>query len=285
MAPELALASGASLAPGFLLGLGPLFGFFLAHPQDFAAQIGLVGIFQSGWFAQQQASGLTDLQIFALRLGMLSAGVRLPARSRPVLCHPHMALLDSASSVLFLLACWSRSGRRTVLDAALILAWLLGVPIFGGMMIVGTPESQRYIVFAAPALCLLIALGLQQRGSGGLGASVAGRQVYIISAIVIILLAGWNIHFYFAEYTPRNTYGGVNSETAEAVARYLHEQRDPVFAYFFGAPACSTIMAQFALWPLASVVRMSEPRSRWLMNSRRYQISSTDLYPHSGTCR
>src|SRR6185436_16872954 len=116
---------------------------------------------------------------------------------------PHMALLDSASSVLFLFGLLVTIRRARCLDAALILAWLLGVPIFGGMMIVGTPESQRYII-AAPALCLLIALGLQQIvAAAGWALSVAGRQVYIISAIVIILLVGWNIHFYFAEYTPR----------------------------------------------------------------------------------
>jgi 4-amino-4-deoxy-L-arabinose transferase-like glycosyltransferase len=225
----------ALLAPGFLLGLGPLLGFFLAHPQDFAARIALVGIFQSGWFAQQQASGLTNLQILAAQ-ARNAFGAFTYQPDRGPFYDPHMALLDSASSVLFLFGLLVTIRRARRLDAALILAWLLGVPIFGGMMIVSTPESQRYII-AAPALCLLIALGLQQIvAAAGWALSVAGRQVYIISAIVIILLAGWNLHFYFAEYTPRNTYGGVNSETAEAVALYLHEQRDPVFAYFFGAP-------------------------------------------------
>lgn len=94
------------------------------------------------------------------------------------------------------------------IGAALILSWLLGVAIFAGVIFVGTPQSQRYII-VAPVLCLLIALGINQIGAVVRWAlPITQRQMHGLSAIMVILLVVWNIHFYFAEYTPRNTYGG-----------------------------------------------------------------------------
>jgi len=225
----------ALLALGFLLGIGPLLGFFVAHPQDFAARMAVVGIFQSGWFAHQQASGVTSLQIFADQ-AQNAFGAFTYQPDRGPFYDPHIPLLDSASSVLFVFGLMVTVRVLRHIGAALILSWLLGVAIFAGVIFVGTPQSQRYII-VAPVLCLLIALGINQIGAVVRWTlPITQRQMHGLSAIMVILLVVWNIHFYFAEYTPRNIYGGVNSEIAEAVGNYLHDQPDHVFAYFFGPP-------------------------------------------------
>jgi 4-amino-4-deoxy-L-arabinose transferase-like glycosyltransferase len=227
----------ALLALGFLVGFGPLLRFFLLHPSDFTARMAMVGIFQTGWFEQQLAQGASAAQILLEQVrASFGAFTYLPDRS--AWYDPHIPMLDRASAVLFVLGLaiaiknWRRPG------AFLLLAWVVGVGVFGGILLVNSPESPRYVT-VVPALCLLIMLALDRLGAVVRWALPVGpRTAYGLVAAALLLLGLWNINFYFREYTPRRTYGWLNTEVATEIGTYLRGQPDPdrVYVYFFGPP-------------------------------------------------
>src|SRR5262249_5878665 len=150
----------ALLALGFILGFGPLLRFFLTHRDDFTARLAIVGIFQSGWFEQQRAQGLG---MFTILLNQVrdSFGAYIFQPDRSTWYDPKIPLLDRTSAVLFIfglasaLSCWRR------MEMALLLTWIVGAAIFGGVLLTDTPESPRFVM-TAPALCLLVALAIER---------------------------------------------------------------------------------------------------------------------------
>jgi hypothetical protein len=113
---------------------------------------------------------------------------------------------------------------------------LAGTVIAGGILIVNTPESPRYVT-SAPAVCVVVALAIVRSASVIPGAFPRLRS--FTPALIGALAAGlaaWNLNFYFRDYSPRNSYGFRQGEEITAIGRYLHKQGPGSFAYFFGAP-------------------------------------------------
>ncbi|HWQ11757.1 MAG TPA: glycosyltransferase family 39 protein [Roseiflexaceae bacterium] len=224
----------ATLVAGFVLGFGPLLLFFINHPEDFTARLAMVGVFQSGWFGQQLLAGRSPAAILAEQAARgFGAYTYFPDRS--AWYDPKMPLLDHTSATLFLLGMALTAARFRRPDSALLLGWVAGASVFGGMLIVNL-ESPRFVT-TAPALCLLIALALHQIAAllgWTLGTPQHARAA--IAAAGVVLLAAWNLNFYFREYTPRATYGWVTTEAATAIGAYLRAQPAGTYAYMFGPP-------------------------------------------------
>jgi hypothetical protein len=219
---------------GFLLGIGPLLIYFITHPHDFTARLKVVGIFQTGWFDQRRSQGVSTLQI-ALSQARDSFGAWTFQPDRSAFYDPKIPLLDPSSSLLFLLGLAITIVRWRRLDAAMLIAWLVGVGVFGGMIMVNPPESPRYVT-STPVVCLFIALAIVELGALVHRSRTLGRRAAWGMTAAVGLLALWNVNFYFREYTPRNTYGWFNTEIGTTIGRYLQQQPDPVFVYFFGPP-------------------------------------------------
>lgn len=223
------------MALGFVLGFGPLLRYFLLHPNDFTARLAIVSIFSNDWIPARQAEGLSLLQILLIQArGAIGGFIYEPDHS--AFYDPQMPLLDRTSAILFILGLTLVIHRWRRIESALLLAWVLGVTIFGGMLLIDPPQSARYVI-AAPAMCLLIALALTQIAAALRWAlALTQRHVAVLGAAAVLLLALWNINFYFREYTSRDAYGWLNTEVATDIGNYLHRQPDNVYVYFFGAP-------------------------------------------------
>lgn len=223
------------LALGFVLGFGPLLRYFILHPDDFNARLAMTGIFQTGWFAERQAQGQSVAQIM-IEQARAAFGGFIFEPDRSPFYDPRIPLLDRTSSILFVLGLALVISRWRRPESLVLLAWLLGVVVFGGMLLVGPPLSPRYVT-AAPVMCLLIALALDRLEAVlGWALPLRRRFVYSLGAVAVLLLALWNLNFYFREYTPRRTYSWLNTEVATEMGSYLSSQADAVYVYFFGPP-------------------------------------------------
>lgn len=224
------------LVVGCVLAFGPLLHHYLKHPDSYGARLAVVGVFQSGWLEKQQEEGRSLFLIaFDQAWNSFGAFTVVPA-SKSAQYSLDIPLLDPASSVLFvfgvalLLVRWKRK------EPFLLLAWLVGAAVFGGMLLRDPPESPRYVT-TAPVLCLTVALALVELVRILRWALALPRlNVYDMGAVAVGLLALWNISFYFHGYTPRNNFGWLNTEVATEMGRYLAAQPDRVHVYFFGAP-------------------------------------------------
>jgi 4-amino-4-deoxy-L-arabinose transferase-like glycosyltransferase len=146
---------------GFVLAFGPLLRFFVQNPNDFNARISQVGIFQTGWYASKLAEGLTPLDVF-LSQARAAFGAYTFVNDRSAFYMPlEMPLLDNVSSVLFLIGVVILIMRLRHNESALMLIWLVGVSVFGGLLLVNPPESTRFIN-AAPAICAALAIGVHE---------------------------------------------------------------------------------------------------------------------------
>ncbi len=222
------------MVAGYLVGFGPLLSFFIAHPEDFTARLAVVGVFQSGWFEEQVSAGESPL---ALLVGQLYNGFGaytfLPDQG--AWYDPLMPLLDPVSAALFFLGLALAVVRIRRPGPALLLGWVAGASLFGGVLIVNL-ESPRFVT-TAPALCLLVALGLQQIGSlAGWALRRRPAARWAVVAVGVAALAAWNFSFYFWEYTPRRIYGWLNTEVATAIGVYARDLPGDTFVYLFGPP-------------------------------------------------
>jgi hypothetical protein len=225
----------ALFALGFILGFGPLLRFFLTHPADFNARLAVVGIFQTGWFDDRRAEGMSTFTILLDQV-RASFGAFIFQPDRSAFYDPHMPLLDRSSSVLFVLGIALTISSWRQAESILLVIWIVGAAVFGGVLLTLPPFSARYVI-TIPAICLLIAIALDRLGATLCWAlSLKSRLGYGFGAAAVLLLALWNLNFYFREYTPRYTYGWLNTEVATAMGNYVGHQPDSVYVYFFGPP-------------------------------------------------
>lgn len=229
LAPRLPL-----MVVGFLLGFGPLIAHFVANPSALTARLAMVGAVQSGWLEQKLAEGVPLAQIIIDQTRQ-SFGAYTFVPDRSAWYDPKIALLDSVSAVLLVLGValalvnWRRS------EWFLPIAWLTGAAVLGGMLLVNTPESPRYVT-TAPALCLLVMLALQRIAMlTGQALQWTDRRA-LLSAVLVVLLAAWNLNFYFRDYIPRRTYGWTNTEIVTKLSHYANAQPAPVYLYMFTPP-------------------------------------------------
>ncbi|MDW8145525.1 MAG: glycosyltransferase family 39 protein [Roseiflexaceae bacterium] len=230
LAPRLPLIIG-----GFLLGFGPLIAHFIANPSALTARLAMVGAVQSGWLEQKLAEGIPLTHII-IDQARQSFGAYTFVPDRGAWYDPKIALLDPLSSVLLVLGAALALGNWRRSEWFLPVAWLAGAAVLGGMILVNSPESPRYLT-TAPALCLLVMLALQRIVAiTGQAFGWTDRKRGAMAVALVALLAGWNVHFYFYDYIPRRTYGWTNTEIATKLAHYVKAQPAPVYVYMFTPP-------------------------------------------------
>lgn len=230
VAPQLLL-----IAAGFALGVGPLAAHFVADPSALTARLAMVGVVQSGWLERELANGVPLSQIVVSQVQRgFGAFTFVPDRS--AWYDPKMALLDQASAVMMVLGVALAIARLRKPEWFLLVAWLAGTALLGGVMLVNSPESPRYVT-SAPTLCLLVMLGMARVVEmAGWALNLDARKRAVAGAVLVTALATWSLNFYFREYIPRRTYGWFNTEVAMTIAEYLNRHEAPTYVYFVGPP-------------------------------------------------
>ena len=219
---------------GFLVGWGPGIRVPLYHRSDYEARLAVIGIFQSGWFRARERLGESPYEIVAQQLGNAAGAVTSVADRSPFYLSG-MPLLDTVSSILFAIGLALTLYRWRSIESALLVAWLVVALVGGGFLLVNAPESHHFVTLA-PLLCLLIGLGIDLLTRSVERTGVGARlRPPALAALAVGALVAWNLHFYFASYTPRHVYGFRETESSTAIGRYL-ATRHAEFVYFVGAP-------------------------------------------------
>ena len=223
------------LVLGFGAGLGPLLRYYIENPATYTDRINDLGLFQSGRIGErmQQGESLSGILVDQLWRGF-GAFTVLPdvgfffASPQPI--------LDGASAVLFVcgLVIALRHFREPIY--ALLVVWIGCTALFGGVLIGDSPQTSRYMI-AAPAICLLAALGLVRiiewvwRRFG----AVRGRSIAMACCVAYLAIQG--IGVYFLQYTPQMYYAG--TPTITLLAKYIQARRAEQYIYFLGKPYVS----------------------------------------------
>jgi 4-amino-4-deoxy-L-arabinose transferase-like glycosyltransferase len=227
---------GLALLPfGFLIGIGPLLQHFIRNPEEFSSRTNTVGVLQSGWIERELEAGRSLLQIIADQI-YLGFGAYTFVPDTNTFYAPEMPLLDRTSAVLFIFGIGLAISRWRRIEYLLPLLWVVAAALFGGALLINPADSARYVTTAA-AICILIALALEQLGALLMWAlPQARRALPALGLAVVAALGAWNVNFYFREYAATRTFSGGGGETTTAIARYLRAQPDPIYVYMLTPP-------------------------------------------------
>ena len=259
----------ANLANLGILGLGAALAFLplgiyeLGHPGSLLGRVSQVSVFHSGWLASEvQHSGRSALQILGDAFLRSSLAFNY-FTDQSFWYRPSIPFLDSASAVLFVmgLVAAMRYAFRNV-SCLLLVAWFWLAVIFGGMLTILPPASERLVIIT-PALAVLVALGLTQLVEFAKTTMAAwfgpiSRFIPFMATIVLMLA---NIGYYFLNYAPTHVYGNPTAEVLTRLSRELDTFQNDGKVYFWGAPT--------VFYESATVPRFLRP-----------EVKGIDVSPH-----
>ena len=225
-----------SLAGGFALVVSPLALYYVQHPGSYGARWGQVSILAAGRLAATaQATGTSLLAVLGEQC-LRSVLAFHAYTDMSTLYGAPIPLLDYFAAVLFSLGLICVAMQRRHLGNILLMLWLGAVVLFGGVLLVDPPTSQR-LVIASPALCLVIAVGLDRLL--GLAQNPFEWEPSftrgLFAFVLVVMLLG-NVRYYFSQYTPGGFFLEANSEIADRAGRYVRSLDGDYRVYFAGAP-------------------------------------------------
>ena len=225
----------AVMGIGFLLAIGPLLRYYMAHPEVYYGRMVERGLLQKGsiYLPDLQANGQSLLTAL-LGHAYQTFGLFITLNEHSPFYNSGTPLLNHGMDLLFLIGIVLAALSWRKIENFVLLSWVGGAALFGGFLLYDFPQSQRYLI-AAPALCILVALAIVQLSI--LLAQVMGLSPSLqtgFMGMIVAALAFWNLYFYFDIYTPLNSYAE-NPVTTE-VGNYLHSQTGQTFVYMLTPP-------------------------------------------------
>jgi hypothetical protein len=229
------------LTLGFFLAWAPLLQHYCLHRGTWSERFRAVSIFTCPWDALRplMERPLGERLLFNLP-NSLGAFTHVPPNvyydqqynSRRALLNPAAAALLSLG---FALAC----ARIRRIRGFLPLAWTLSTAVFGGLLLAepSPPYSNARYGIALPALCLLVAWGVERTAALLDPAPAPGRSGRIlVAAALAALLAGLDADFYFRDFVRREDYAWADASNGVGRALAEHPDRNRLYVYFFSEP-------------------------------------------------
>ncbi len=210
----------------------PLAMMYLAHPEALWFTAREVTLFAPGWQDVARTLGLSPLGLVLEQMWVTALGL-LVAELQGVYYAPGVPLLFSLSAVLFVVGLIVCLRRLRDPRFSLPLMTLAGTILVGGLSI-QAPNGQRMMLLP-PVLAWMVALPLDEvrRRLGAFRLSMKVAGLLLGTGLVAGMLAE-NLKQFFLVYLPNESYGSLNAEVAQEIARFLSEREEPLTVWFIG---------------------------------------------------
>jgi 4-amino-4-deoxy-L-arabinose transferase-like glycosyltransferase len=217
-----------------LLAALPIIFFLLHYPHLFAERYNQMGIFPSGWLAREAARlGQDPLTLLARRTAERFLLFNYyPDNSG--FYGPGTPLLETFSAILFVFGLTYSIYRLRERGFSIFVIWFVLGVLAGAVLVIDEAGSARTVTLTVP-LMFFVAVALVKLAEILADLSARPAWQWQIIVVVVALLAIINTKFYFFDYVPKRTYGGIGWENTEIV-KYLLAQPHDFKAYFFGPP-------------------------------------------------
>ena len=222
----------------FLVVCGPMIQYAVRFPDDFNARLNMVGIYQSGWLADEVAlTGKSQMAVlFDQFQRSFLAFNYYPDRT--VWYGLRQPLLDPLFGFLFLVGVLYGTmrlwGRGAEVRLASMVAWWWGGVLLGGMLTESPPSSQRLVTLSVP-VCFLLAWMLLELAQV-MQRALQGVRIHVVLGVGVVLFAVISLHTYFVVHLPQRIYGGGHAELATVIAPTLRDLAPDHQVYFAGIP-------------------------------------------------
>ncbi len=222
------------LAGAFLIVAGPMLNWALIHPDQFMDRSNQVGIFPTGWLAQEAArtgrpQGLVLLDQF---YKAMMAFIYYPAEA---FYGARIPMFDIVVAVPFVLGL-AHSIAHTVDRRFLLLNVMFFLTGGFGQVALVEPEHDVYrILVIVPIAAIMAAVALHKLLEQGVGINVRGQSLpAIIIALFLLTASVTNINYYFREWAGSGSYPDPATRQAFVMGRYLGTLDRDYKAYLFG---------------------------------------------------
>ena len=229
-----------------LVVVAPLLLYYAEYPHHLMSRARQVSIFASGWLDREQE--LTGRSVTSLLFQQLWKSVSAfnYTLDPTFWYHASIPLLDFISGTLFILGLLWTIARCRWPNNGLLLLWFWLALILGWVITENPPSSMR-LTIVAPALALLVGLGLHWLvdlswnifGSTSvqlIGGSTGPRRWTWLVGVWLAVGTVLNLRYYFLVYTPSRVYGNPTAEVATELGRQLMEREDDQIVYFHAPP-------------------------------------------------
>jgi len=219
-----------------LIVAAPLLLHFAQHPDKMTSRLQQVSIFASGWLEREQEITGRSAASLLLEQFWKSISAFNYTLDPTFWYRPSIPLLDFVSGALFVLGMvWLTAKYRWPANG-LLLVWFWSALIIGWVLTENPPSSMR-MTGVAPALSILVALGLDWlMRLTSCAARFTPQVSRLACCAALAVIAILNLHYYFAVYAPTRVYGNPTAEIATELARYLERQEDGLIVYFYAPP-------------------------------------------------
>jgi hypothetical protein len=217
-----------------LLVAAPLFVFWRAHPQDMMARWQWVGIFPSGWVAEEVQRTGTNILTVVLGQFTKAALAFNYTYDRTFHYRPETPLILYLMSVFFVLGLAYAIRRIKERSYFVLVIWLLAVVIFGGTLVENPPSSPR-LILSLPVIVMLVALGIAKVSDFVQRALGAHRSLALALSLALVLVGSYqSLHFYYGKYIPEHMYSDWNTEISSSMGKYVHMLGPDYVCYYYG---------------------------------------------------
>ncbi len=225
---------------------------YQSNPGQFMERANVLGIMdnQSGWLSRETAqTGSSQLQLLTQQMWRAALAFNA-TQDRSTSYGPFVPLLNFIAGLFAVIGFILALLRLQQLRFSMLFVWISITIIFGGALLENPPNSHRYII-AAPAIMLVIALGLVELTNALLGGiknmdekaevTSPGRRgfgiVLLVSLLIAAAIAVYDIGYYFGPYKTQHHFADRNTEVANDMANYLNSLDGDWSAYFYGPPS------------------------------------------------
>jgi len=221
---------------GAVVAISPLGYYFIRHPDIFMTRIGEENIFLNHWLVtQSQRSG----QSIPAILWKQFTDTVLVYISQPAVgnfFNSPMPYLTIIGSIFFLFGMGYAFTKPLETRMMTLLVWFWSVVIVGGFLTLSPPANTR-LVMSTPAVALFLALGIYKFTDYLRQLKLFNQHWQtIVSAMLVLILAGQNVAFYFGVYRYRDYFEDANSELGQQIGLELQHLGPNYDFYLFGVP-------------------------------------------------
>ncbi len=229
-----------------LVTVAPLLFHFAENPHELVSRVRQVSIFASGWLLREQQITGKSAASLLIQQFWRSVSAFNYTLDPTFWYHASIPLLDLLGGILFVLGLMWVAARRRWPGNGLLLLWFWLAVILGWVVTENPPSSMRLTIIA-PALAILVSLGLDWLlvsarvlfGSVMIVESVPRQRFDLwswVGGLLIAAMAAINLYYYFLIYTPTRVYGNPTAEVATELGHHLMEEAGDRFVYFYGPP-------------------------------------------------
>ncbi|MEW6235970.1 MAG: glycosyltransferase family 39 protein [Candidatus Omnitrophota bacterium] len=214
----------------------PLIGNYLNNPYTVysrADSVSALGKTGRDFLLKRYPPGTPALKIVHDQIELsLFAPISVPDSSPYLVNKLYGGMLDPAHAIFFTAGCLFLFIKIPKPAAVLLLFWTI-VNLLAGSALTNNPPSYQRLIGVIPYLILIaapMAYGAVERLSAALQLSAYGRNVLLVGAASLLLIA--SAHRYFHQIMAEPQY----LEDSTRAARFLHKAGPTAYTYFFGMP-------------------------------------------------